>query len=189
MKRLLTAGFVAMSALPLYAAEGAALSPFAGDFGNMLWTLVIFLIVVVLLGKFAWGPVLGLLKEREDFIHKSLSEAKHDRDEAEARLKDYTAKLQAAQLEAGRIVEEARKDAEQFRNELRQRAKTEAESLTKNAEKQIQLQTDRALQQIRSEAVDLSVMIASKLLQRNLSKDDNDRLIQEALKQVEGRSH
>ena len=53
MKRLLTVGFVALSALPLYAAEGAALSPFAGDFGNMFWTLVIFLIVVVLLGKFA----------------------------------------------------------------------------------------------------------------------------------------
>jgi F-type H+-transporting ATPase subunit b len=142
-----------------------------------------------MLGKFAWGPVLGLLKDREQFIHRSLSEAKHDREEAEARLKEHTAKLQGAQLEAGRIIEQARRDAEQFRDELRQRAKTEAEALIKGAEQQIQLQTDRAVQQIRSEAVDLSVMIASKLLQRNLSKEDNDRLIQEALKQVDGRSH
>jgi len=167
-----------------------SLSPFAGNVGNAVWTLVIFVIVVVLLGKFAWGPVLAMLKQREDFIHKSLSDAKRDRDEAEARLKEHAAKLQSAQAEALTIVESARRDAERLREELRQRAKADADTLINNAQRQIQAETARALQQIRLEAVDLSVAIASKLLQRNISKEDNERLIDEALRQIDTtRSH
>jgi len=189
MKKLLTVAFVALAALPLYAAEeGAALSPFAGNVGNAIWTLVIFVIVVVVLGKFAWGPVLGLLKQREDFIHKSLSDAKRDRDEAEARLKEYAARLQTAQTEAVGIIEEARRDAERLRQELRERAKSEADTMIKNAERQIDLQTTRAVQQIRQEAVDLSVTIASKILERNISKEDNEKLIADALRQIEAAS-
>jgi len=192
MKKLLTVALIALAAAPLYAAEEAAtLSPFAGNVGNALWTLIIFVIVVVVLGKFAWGPVLSLLQQREQFIHKSLSDAKRDRDEAEARLRDYASKLQSAQAEAVAIIEDARKDAERLRDELRTRARTEADTMLKNAERQIELQTSRAVQQIRQEAVDLSVTIASKLLQRNITKEDNDKLIADALKQIEStpRSH
>ena len=186
MRRVLTAGVLALTALPVYAAEeGAALSPFAGNFGNALWTLVIFLIVVFVLGKFAWGPILSLLQEREKFIHDSLSQAKHDREQAQAQLKEYTAQLQAARNEAAGLVADARRDAERLRTELRDKAKAEADTLIKNAERQIQLETARAVQQIRHEAVDLSVAIASKLIGRNLTKEDNERLIDEALKQVQ----
>jgi F-type H+-transporting ATPase subunit b len=189
-QRLLTVAVVAMTALPLYAAEEApagGLSPFAGNLGNAVWTLAIFLIVVIVLGKFAWGPVLALLRQREEFIHKALSDAKKDRDAAEARLKEYAAKLQSAQAEAVAIIEQARRDAERLREELRTRATTEADTLVKNAERQIQLETGRALQQIRHEAADLSVLIASKLIRRNLSKADNEKLIEEALTQIETR--
>lgn len=189
MKKLVIVAALALTALPLHAAEeGAALSPFAGDIGNAIWTLAIFLIVVVVLGKFAWGPILGLLQQREEFIHKALSDAKRDRDEAEARLKEYGAKLQSAHVESAAIVEDARRDAERLREEVRQRAKGEAEKLIANAQRQIQLETGRALEQIRREAVDLSVMIASKIIQRNLNKEDNERLIDEALKQVQNRN-
>jgi len=189
MKKLLTVAFVALAALPLYAAEeGTTLSPFAGNVGNAIWTLLIFVIVVVVLGKFAWGPVLGLLKQREDFIHKSLSDAKHDRDEAEARLKEYAARLQSAQAEAVGIIEEARRDAERLRQELRERARSEADTMIKNAGRQIDLQTTRAVQQLRQEAVDLSVTIASKILERNISKEDNEKLIADALRQIEATS-
>ena len=190
MKKLLIVAGLALTALPIHAAEeGAALSPFAGDLGNAIWTLVIFVIVVLVLGKFAWGPVLGLLQQREEFIHRALSEAKRDRDEAELRLKEYAAKLQSAHVEAGTIVEDARRDAERLREEIRQRAKSEADKMVANAQRQIQLETGRALDQIRREAVDLSVMIASKILQRNISKEDNERLIDDALKQVAGRQN
>jgi F-type H+-transporting ATPase subunit b len=185
MKKLLTVAVLAIAAIPLYAAEEAPLSPFAGNVGNAVWTLAIFVVVLIVLGKFAWGPVLALLQQREEFIHRSLSDAKRDREEAEARLKDYAAKLQSAQREAVAILEEARRDAERLREELRGRAKAEADALIRNAERQVQLETTRALQQIRQEAVDLSVMIASRLLQRNISKEDNEKLIADALKQIE----
>ena len=172
-----------------HAPEAGGLSPFAGDVGNALWPLVIFLLVVTVLGKFAWGPILGLLQEREEFIHRSLADAKRDRDEAETRLKDYAAKIQGARNEAAAIVEEARRDAERLREDLRQRARTEADTMIQNAERQIGLQTQRAIQDIRREAVDLSVAIASKIIQRNLTKEDNQRLIDDALKQVETRGH
>ena len=188
MKKLLIVACLALTALPIHAAEEAqALSPFAGNLGNAIWTLAIFVIVVIVLGKFAWGPVLALLQQREEFIHRALADAKRDRDDAEARLKEYSAKLQSARTEAATILEETRRDAERLREEVRQRARTEADNLLANAERQIQLQTSRALEQIRREAVDLSVMIASKIIQRNLSKEDNERLIDDALKQVENR--
>ncbi len=70
---------------------------------------------------------------------------------------------------------------------MKQKARSEAETIVKGAERQIQLETGRALQQIRREAADLSVLIASKIIQRNLSKEDNDRLIEETIRQVESR--
>src|SRR6476660_5687015 len=112
----LTLFAVAALALPAAAQEheAVALSPFAGDLGNAVWTLVIFVIVVIVLGKFAWGPVLGLLQQREEFIHRALSDAKRDRDDAEARLKEYSAKLQSARAEAATMLEETRRDAERL---------------------------------------------------------------------------
>jgi F-type H+-transporting ATPase subunit b len=192
-QRLTFLALLVLSAIPAEAveqhAEGGALSPFSGNVGNAFWTLVIFVLVVVVLGKFAWGPMLGLLQERESFIRKSLLDAKHEREEAEARLKEYSAKLQSARAEAATMIEEARRDAERLRDELRQRARVEADTVVRNAERQIELQTQRAIQQIRTEAVDLSVTIASKIIGRNLSKEDNERLIDEALRQVEMRRH
>jgi F-type H+-transporting ATPase subunit b len=185
MKKLFTFLFLLFAAVPLSAAEEETLSPFAGNVGNAVWTLLIFVLVVVILGKFAWSPVLSLLKQREEFIHKSLADAKRDRDEAETRLKDYAAKLQSSQAEASAIVERAHQDAERLREELRQRAKSESDAMIKKAEREIELQTAQAVRQIRQEAVDMSVTIASKLLQRNVTKEDNDKLIADALKEIE----
>jgi F-type H+-transporting ATPase subunit b len=166
-----------------------ALSPFSGNVGNALWTVVIFVLVVLVLGKFAWGPILDQLKTREKFIHDTLSSAKQQREAAEATLKEYGEKLRAARAEADAIIAQSRGDAERLREEMRQKAKGEAETIVQNAERQIRLETGRALQQIRHEAADLSVMIASKLIQRNLSKEDNEKLIEDALRQVETRRH
>jgi len=193
IQRLIATAILTLAALPAqaqeHAPEAAALSPFAGNVGNAIWTLAIFLLVVVILGKFAWGPVLALLQERERFIHKSLADAKRDREEAEARLREYAAKIQTARVEAGAIVEEARRDAERLREDLKQRARTEADTMIQNAERQISLQTQRAIQEIRREAVDLSVAIASKIIQRNLTKEDNQRLIDEAIRHVGSGGH
>jgi F-type H+-transporting ATPase subunit b len=190
IQRLITVVFVVLAAVPAYAVEEeGGLSPFAGNVGNAVWTLVIFLFLVAVLGKFAWGPILKLLQDREEFIHKAVADAKRDREQAEAQLKEYTDKLQAARAEAATMLQDARRDADRLREELKQKAKAESETIVRNAERQIQMETGRALQQIRHEVADLSVMIASKLIQRNLSKADNEQLIDEALNQVAGLKH
>jgi F-type H+-transporting ATPase subunit b len=92
-------------------------------------------------------------------------------------------------VQAESIMSQSRSDAERLREELKQKARAEADAIVRTAGRQIQLETAQAVQQIRREAADLSVMIASKLIQRNLSREDNDRLIEDALKQVETQSH
>jgi len=95
--------------------------------------------------------------------------------------------LTEARVSADKILSETRSDANRLRDELKQKAQSEAAGIVKNAERQIEMETARALQQIRTEAVDLSVALASKLLQRNLTKEDNERLIEETFKQIEAR--
>ena len=94
-----------------------------------------------------------------------------------------------ARIDADAIISQSRSDGERLREELRQKAKADSDTIVRNAERQIQLETGRALQQIRHEAVDLSVAIASKLIGRNLSKEDNQRLIDDTLSQVETRKN
>jgi ATP synthase F0 subunit b len=93
--------------------------------------------------------------------------------------------LATARGEAETIVARTREDANRLRDELRQKAQQEAATIVKNAQRQIELETARAVQQIRHEAVDLSIAIASKLLQRNVSKEDNERLIEDTFRQLE----
>src|SRR5688572_24726898 len=155
------------------------------DPGLFIWTIVTFLVLLGLLAKFAWKPLLQFLEAREETIRKALDDAQRARLELE-RLNQESAKLIAqARTEADAIVSRSRADAERLKEDLKQEARAEAATIVRNAERQIQLETARALEQIRHEAVDLSVSIASKLLRRNLSRADNEQLIEEALKQVE----
>ena len=157
------------------------------DPGLYIWTIATFLVLVALLAKFAWRPLLEALDRRQESIRKSLEDAQKARQELERLGVESQRILAAARTEAEQILSSTRSDANRFREELKQKAQTEAAGIVKNAERQIELETARALQQIRTEAVDLSVTIASKLLERNLSKADNDRLIEETFKQIEER--
>jgi F-type H+-transporting ATPase subunit b len=155
------------------------------DPGLYIWTIVTFLVLVALLAKFAWRPLLAALDERQQAIRKSLDDARQAKQDLE-RVHAESAKILAqARTEAEAIVAATRTDVSQFREEMRLKARDEAAGIVKNAERQIELETARALQQIRHEAVDLSVTIASKLLQRNVSKDDNARLIEDTFKRIE----
>jgi F-type H+-transporting ATPase subunit b len=157
------------------------------DPGLFIWTIVTFLVLLTLLAKFAWGPLLQALDTRQNAIRKSLDDAQQARQELERLNQESAQIIRQARVDAEGIVTKSRADAERLREEMKQKARAEADGIVKNAERQIQLETQRALQQIRHEAIDLSVQIASKLLQRNLTKEDNERLIEDALKQVEAR--
>jgi F-type H+-transporting ATPase subunit b len=155
------------------------------DPGLFIWTIVTFLVLLTLLAKFAWGPLLQALSAREETIRKSLADAEKARQELERLNQESEAIIKKARGEGEAIVGASRADAERLRGELREKARAEADGILKNAERQIQLETARALEQIRHEAADLSVAIASKIIQKNLTKEDNQRLIDEALKQLQ----
>ena len=159
------------------------------DPGLFIWTILTFMVLAGLLAKFAWRPLLQALESRQEMIRQSLDDAEKAKRELERLHQESAQLMRQARAEGEAIIASSRSDAERLREETRQKARAEAEASLKNAERQIQLETERALQQIRHEAVDLSVMIASKLLQRNLNKEDNDRLIEEALAQVDARRH
>ena len=155
------------------------------DPGLYIWTILTFMVLVALLAKFAWRPLLAALDERQQAIRKSLDDARQAKQDLERVHAESAKILDQARKDAESIVASTRTDVNQFREEMRLKAREEAAGIVKNAERQIELETARALQQIRHEAVDLSVTIASKLLQRNVSKDDNARLIEDTFKQIE----
>jgi len=156
------------------------------DPGLFIWTILTFLVLLTLLAKFAWKPLLEALETRQQGIRKALDDAQAAKQELERLEQESAQMMRKARAEAEALITQSRADADRLREEIRQKAKADAEGIMRNAERQIQLETGRALQQIRSEAVDLSVMIASKIIQRNITKEDNERLIADALKQVEG---
>ena len=159
------------------------------DPGLFIWTIATFLVLLFLLARFAWRPLLQALENRQASIRKSLDDARQAKEEHE-RLHEQSAQIiKQARAEAESIIAESRADGERLREDLKQKARAEADTIARNAERQIQLETGRALQQLRHEAADLSVMIASKLIQRQLSKEDNQRLIDEALSQLPAPPH
>jgi F-type H+-transporting ATPase subunit b len=155
------------------------------DPGLYIWTIVTFLILVALLGRFAWRPLLDALERRQEAIRKSLDEARQAKKELE-RLNEESARILAeARAEADAIISRTRADASRVGDEMKQKARADAENIVRNAERQISLETSRAVQRVRQEAVDISLAIASKIIQRNLSKEDNERLIAETLNEIQ----
>ena len=173
-------------AAPALAAEpehggGGASNPFAGDFGNALWTLVIFGLVLFVLGKFAWGPILNTLQARETFIRESLETAKRDRDEAEARLREYEERLAQARAEATAIVDEGRRDAVAVKQRIEEDAQREADKRLERAKREIQIATETATKEIYLLSARLATDMAGKMMGRELTPQDHERLIAESL--------
>ena len=155
------------------------------DPGLFIWTIATFLVLLFLLQRFAWKPLLQALESRQEMIRKSLDDAQQAKTELQQVQEESNRIVAKARVDADAIIAASRADAMKLQEELRAKARDEADGIIKNAERQIQQQTDRSLVQIREEAVDLSLSIASKLIQRNLTKEDNDTLIEDALKQIQ----
>ncbi len=174
-------------AFPALAAEGGGGGNiFAGDLGNMIWTLVIFVLVLLVLGKFAWGPILEGLQGRENFIRESLAEAKADREAAEERLREYEAKLAEARAEATAIVDEGRRDAEVVKQSIETDARDEAQKTVERALREIELAKANAIEEVYGVASGMAVDLASHVIRKELTPEDHARLINEAAEKMRG---
>jgi F-type H+-transporting ATPase subunit b len=159
-------------------------SPFAGDLGVALWTLVIFGLVVFVLGKFAWGPLLGALQGREKFIHESLAEARSEREAAAAQLAEVEERLANARAEASEILEEGQKAAIRLRAELEEKARQEAESMVSRARQEIQLARESAVKDLYTRSAGLVTELTERVVRRELTTADHERLIAEAVEEL-----
>jgi F-type H+-transporting ATPase subunit b len=178
----LTGWTVLALAAPAFAAEGGEVGgPFSGDIGNALWTLVIFGLVVFVLGKYAWGPLLQQLQTRENFIREALAKADRDRLEAEARLKEYHDKLAAARAEATAIVDEGRRDADVLKHRIEDDARHEASQLIERAKREIEIATETATKELYTLSAKLATDIAGRILGREINPRDHERLIDESI--------
>ena len=153
--------------------------------GLMIWTIVSFLILLFILKKAAWTPIVKALEEREKGIKDDIESARSAREEAEKSMDDYRKKLAEAQTEAQKVVEKARHDAERVGEELKAKYKADAESQLEKARKQIELEKQAAINEIRGEIATLAITAAEKIITKNLNSEDNRRLVMEGLKESE----
>ena len=139
------------------------------------------MLVLVVLGKFAWGPILDALQKREQFIHDSLAEAKSAREAAETSMKEHEAKLAQAKAEATAIVDEGRRDAEAVRSRIEQEAKAEADKMLERAKREISLATESAVGEIYSWSGTWATEVSSRGIGKELSGAYHERLLSEAI--------
>jgi len=181
---LLAAGL--LPAVAQASEEGASPGLFSGDVGVAIWTVIIFILVVFVLGRFAWGPMLNALQARESFIRDSLEKAATERESAEQLLRDYELKLAEARAEATAIVEEARRDAEAVKTRLEEAAREEGDRLMERARKEINLARDKAVKDLYTTSAQLATNMAERILRREIRPEDHERLIEETLADLGG---
>ena len=151
-----------------------------------LTTLVIFLGLVVILGKYAWGPIVSGLKAREDKIRKDIREAEEARLRAERTLKEYTAQLATAEQQVRDLIAKASADAQQLATGIRASAQQEAQEAKERATKDIEAAKNQALAEIYDQTATLATTVAEKILRRNLNADDQRDLVRSSLEQLKG---
>ncbi len=147
--------------------------------GLTIWTAITFLLLVVLLSKFAWGPIVKMLDERERTIRDAIEQAKKERAEAERMLAEQTASLQAAQREAAALAQRSKQDVEALRADLTAKARKEADDLVASARTQIQAEKSKALAELKGQVVDLAIEAARRLIESSLDEKSQRALVEE----------
>lgn len=156
--------------------------------GDILYQLLAFLILMLLLRKYAFGPLMKMMKDRELHISNEIEAAEKSRKESEAYLMKQTEELKTARVEAQSIIEAARKLSEQQAEEILVAARKEATRVKDSAITEIELEKERAVESLRSEVATLSVKIASKVIAKELDEQNQAKLINDYLQKVgEGR--
>lgn len=178
----LAALLLMLLATPAFAAEGGLLDV---NEGLIIWTILIFLIVLVVLYKAAFPMILGAVEAREAHIRELLAAAARDRQEAETLLADQRRETEEVRARVQELLAEGRGAGERLREDILAQARREQEDILLRTRRDIQGELDRALQQVREDAVDLAIAAASKVVEKNLDAEENRRLVREFLREVE----
>jgi len=188
MRSILAAATASLvSAAPLLAQEAEAhesvnlLSP---NTGLMFWTLLIFVILLFVLARFAFKPLTAAVEAREKALEDAIQQAKADREAAAKQLAEQIKALDAARAEAQRVIAESRTTGEKLRNEMLEQTKHQQHELLERARIEIDNERKRAIADLRREAVELAIAGASKVIERNLDDATNRKLVESFLATV-----
>ena len=149
--------------------------------GLVIWTVITFLLLLAVLRKVAWGPILTTLEQREHTIRSSLEEAQRARQEAEQLLAQHQQVLAEANREVTRLLEQGREEAERLRVSMTEQAREEARRLTEAARRDIGRERQLAMQELKNTAADLALAAAGRLLSTAMTSEDHRRLVTEFL--------
>ncbi len=164
--------------------QGGSVNPFSGDIGNAIWTVLIFGLVLFVLGKYAWGPILSGLQARESFIREALEKADRDRKESAAKLQEYVDKIDASRAEASAIVEEGKRDADALKRKIEEDAKAEAMAIIARGRREIEIATDTAIKDLYARSTQLATEIASGILGREIQAKDHEALVADTIRRL-----
>lgn len=156
--------------------------------GLMIWTLVTFVLLLIVLRAVAWKPLLKMLDEREGRIQDALEQAEKAQQEAQAASEENREALALAQAEAQAAIAEGRAAAERVAQEVRERAQAEAQQMLEQASQTIRQEKDKALQELRHQATDLAILAAGKLLEENLDDERNRKIVDDFIDRIPGAS-
>jgi len=175
-----------ISTLTVLAAGDGALPAFlTPQLQVLLWSIFIFLSLLGLLWKFAWGPIMLALEQREHRIQKTIDDAEAKNKEALAKMAEYERKINASKDEAAHIIAEGKRDVEKVKEEILAEANKEAQRTLERAKREITLAKDAAVAELREKVLDLTAQIATRVIEREIKSEDHRRFVSEAVAQIE----
>jgi F-type H+-transporting ATPase subunit b len=150
-----------------------------------IWTIVVFVVLLLVLKKYAWGPMLDGLHHREDSIRLAVEEAKRAHAETERVTAEFKVKMDQAYAEIPKLLDQARRDAQRVADEMRAKAQADIQADRQRLRREIEVATEQALQQIYTHAAQLATLISAKAIQKSLSEDDHRRLVDQAMQELQ----
>lgn len=152
--------------------------------GLSFWTLVVFGILVFILGKYAWGPILAAVDAREKGIQSALDEAADRNEEASKLLAEHKEQLADARRQANELLAEGKAAGDNVRKEIEEKARAEGQAIIERARVEIQRERDAAIAELRKESVDLALAAATRLMQENLDQEKDRALVERYLTEM-----
>ena len=152
--------------------------------GDMLVQLVFFIVLLLLVKKFAWGPVMDMMQKREDYVANEIEAAEQSRAAAEKSSKEAAEQLKQTKQEAQKMIEDAKEAGVRQEQDIIDSARQEADRIKKSAQEEIQNEKEKALQALQDKVASLSVMIASKVIEKEINAQDQEKLIDDYIKEV-----
>jgi len=176
---------LALSPAALLAQEGSGTRTFMRpDTGLMVWTLVIFVILMFVLSRYAFGPITAAVEAREKALEEAIEGAKRDRDAAAKLLQEHQAAIDTARAEAQKIIADGRAVGEKMRTDMIEQTRKEQQDMLERARRDIESEKDKAIMQLRREAVDLALAGATKVIEQNLESQKNRQLVESYLASI-----